>query len=244
MSRQENRRSNKRNQKKLHRNSTKRSDEKKKELKDYIYYTGSARQASDYENTTKFIINYIKGEFNYGNDIAESLRNLQYTDTEEWYPDLEVSTATDSLTNIRETKQYELKYKAKLDATVKREATFNNNKTKAYSIIWERCSKGMQSKVEQRTDFLTDIYNDPINLLQAIKEHALDYQDTKYSMEVIDDALVHFLMIKQREDPLYEYIRKFKTAKEILELHLGDPIILTKIIKTFDDYDENNLGNI
>ena len=44
----------------------------KKELKDYYYYTGSSRQASDYESTTDFIINHIKGNFAEGQDIAES----------------------------------------------------------------------------------------------------------------------------------------------------------------------------
>ena len=60
-------------------------------------------------------------------------------------------------------------------------------------------------------------------------------------MEVIDDALVHFLLLKQRKEPLYKYVRKFKRAKEVLESHVGDPIILTKIIKASEDYDENDL---
>ena len=62
-------------------------------------------------------------------------------------------------------------------------------------------------------------------------------------MEVIEDALVHFLLIKQREEPLYDYVRKFKTAKEVLESHMRDPIILTKIIKSLEGYNKNSLEN-
>ena len=113
----------------------KRTVGKRWELKDYIYYAGSNKQASNYESTTEFIINYIKGDFNYGNDIAESLRNLEWTSIELWYPTLEMSSTTNNVINITETKQFELKYKAKLDAMVKREEIFNNNKTKAYSVI-------------------------------------------------------------------------------------------------------------
>ena len=129
---------------------------------------------------------------------------------------------------MTETRQFKLKYKANFYTTVKREEITVNNKTKAYSIIF---------------DFHKRIYNDPINLLKGVKELALDYQDTKYSMEVIDDALVHFLLLKQRQEPLYEYIRKLKTARGVLESHVGDPLIPTKIIKASEDYDENDFTN-
>ena len=223
---------------------TKKKDPRKKELKDYLYYTGSNRQASDFKTSTEFIINQVKGEFNYGNDIAESLRELRYMNTKLWYPTLKLSTATDPVIISAETKQFELTFKAKLDAEIKREEIYNNNKTKAYSLIWERCMQAMQSKIEQRTDFDTKLYNNPIELIKAIKEHTLNYQETKYSMEIIDDALIHFLLLKKKEDPLHEYIKKFKTAKEVAELHLGGPIILSKYLKTLKDYDEKDKKNI
>ena len=106
-------------------------------MKYYVYYTGSTKQASDYKTTTEFIINFIKGKFNYGSDIVELLRNLKYEDTVKWYPKLEVSIATESSINVTETRQYKLKYKAMLDATVNHEEVSISNKTKAYSIILE-----------------------------------------------------------------------------------------------------------
>ena len=79
---------NKNHWKKVSKLYTKEKDPRKKELKDYLYYTGSNHQASDVETTIEFVINHIKGEFNYGNDIAESLRDL---DTKLWYPTLTLS---------------------------------------------------------------------------------------------------------------------------------------------------------
>ena len=93
----------------------------------------------------------------------------------------------------------------------------------------------MQSKLEQKMNFSKTIYNDPIKLLKATKEHALNLQETTYSMEIIDDTIVHFLLMKQKEESLHKYIKKFKTAKEATELHLGGPIILTKYMKTLED---------
>ena len=59
--------------------------------------------------------------------------------------------------------ELQMKYKAKLDATIKRETTFESIKTKAYSLIWERCTLSMQGQLEQRNDYKKEIYNNPIN---------------------------------------------------------------------------------
>ena len=47
------------------------STKNKKGVNDYIFCTGTTKQASDYKICTEFIINYIKRTFNKGNDIAK-----------------------------------------------------------------------------------------------------------------------------------------------------------------------------
>jgi hypothetical protein len=47
----------------------------------------------------------------------------------------------------------------------------------------------MQHKIEARWKFETDIKDDPIELLKAIKEHSINFEDTKYDMEIIHTAL-------------------------------------------------------
>ena len=66
----------------------------KRTLKDYFYYSGSTQQASAYESTTDFVINHIKGNFAEGQDIAESLKNLRYCDTNKCFPKLEYNKNT------------------------------------------------------------------------------------------------------------------------------------------------------
>ena len=51
----------------------------------------------------------------------------------------------------------------------------------------------MKAKIEARVDYEKDIYDNPINLLQAIKEHSLQYEDTRYEMRVIIDALENYI---------------------------------------------------
>jgi hypothetical protein len=49
----------------------------KKSLQDYVYYIGSAKQASDFTTTTEYIINYIRRTFTQGNDIANALKTRE-----------------------------------------------------------------------------------------------------------------------------------------------------------------------
>ena len=63
------------------------------------------------------------------------------------------------------------------------------NLIKTYTLIWERCNTAMQIRLEQRERFVADVYNNPIGLLKAIKEHALNYQETWYDMSIISDAV-------------------------------------------------------
>jgi hypothetical protein len=70
--------------------STKLSGVPKKEIKksvnDYNYYLGSAKQASNYEMTTEYLINYIIKTFENGNDIGQALRDLEYPNPDSWRP--------------------------------------------------------------------------------------------------------------------------------------------------------------
>ena len=74
----------------------KQNNKKKKSLEGYWFYVGSDKQASDFETTYEYMVNYIKRTYTRGNDIAESLRKLEEPDTSLWKPSLEVSLSTDT----------------------------------------------------------------------------------------------------------------------------------------------------
>ena len=60
-------------------------------------------------------------------------------------------------------------------------------------------------------------------------------------MLIILDAFRALFSTKQREgENLQEYTKRFKTSKEILELHIGAPIILQKYIKSMPSYVPND----
>jgi len=57
----------------------------------------------------------------------------------------------------------------------------------------------MQNKISARVDYETKIFDNPIKLLKAIREHAMDYQETKYEMYIIVDFMKAMMTTKQRE---------------------------------------------
>jgi hypothetical protein len=151
---------------------------KKKTIEDYFFYVGSSKQASDFQMTYKFLINYVKKTFDRGNDVAEALRTLTPENTELWEPTLQFSIATDDVVSKQENRQHELKYKANIDEFMRRKRSYDDNLFKAYALIWERC-------------------DDPIELLNLVKEYALNYQETRYKMPIISDTFRALFTVKQ-----------------------------------------------
>ena len=124
------------------------------------------------------------------------------------------------------------------DAYCKRVQTYENNGAKAYALLWERCTKGMKNKVEARSDYKSKIENNPNELLKALKEHALNYQENWYAMSIILDAFRTLFGTKLKEgESLQDYTKRFRVAKDVLESHIGGPIVLTKILEAISDYD-------
>jgi hypothetical protein len=59
---------------------------------------------------------------------------------------------------------------------------------KPYGLLWLQCTLGMRAKIEGRTDYESTVKNNPIELLKAIKEHALNCQEHCYEMTIINEA--------------------------------------------------------
>ena len=69
-------------------------------------------------------------------------------------------------------------------------------------------------------------------MLTAIKEHSLNYQETRYEMAILADSIRTFINTKQKEHKtLNNFTRRFKTSKDIMEAQIGGPLILKKISK-------------
>jgi hypothetical protein len=155
-------------------------------------------------------MNYIKQNFEFGNDIAMAIINQKPISTKIWKPRMQLSRDIDPEIKEIENKQFKIKLKADYDHYRSREQIYNNNVTKAYALFWDRCAKGMKNKIESRSDFKSKVENNPIEPPQAIKEHSLNYQEKKYNMSVILDSMKTLLTTRQKEgESLQDYTKRF-----------------------------------
>ena len=127
--------------------------------------------------------------YEYGKDIGNAIRFLKEPDTNLWKPSMQYSIATVPKAREAENKQFEIQFKAEYNEYHKRIRIYDNNKAAAYALIWERCARGMKDKIEARTEFQAKIYDNPIELLLAIKEHALNFEENRYKMEVAFESI-------------------------------------------------------
>ena len=209
----------------------------KTKLEDCVFHTGTARQGDEYNKCKDFIVNHIGKEYDNGKDIATALENLKELETEAWKPKAEdfMSQENNAAKKKVEQELLNIDYKDASSEYRKRVKTYEDNKFKAYSLLWECCSVQMKPQLESRDDFLTTIKGNPIAVLKAIKQHALNYKEHRYEMSIISDALKTMLLSKQKEDEdLVSYTKRFKTSVEVLKSHLGGPIILQNYVKNME----------
>ena len=115
-------------------------------------------------------------------------------------PKLQVSTSANADEKDQEDQEFSMLYWAKITSHITREDKYRSNLGNAYAFLFGQCNKAMQSKLQGRTDFKTTIKNNPIESLKAIEEHTISYQEKKYEMGVITDALWNLVNLKQKED--------------------------------------------
>jgi hypothetical protein len=71
----------------------------------------------------------------------------------------------------------------------------------------------------------------PSNLLNAIEEHSLNYEETRYDMSIVSDAIRSLFTIRQNEgEDLVTYTSRFKTLRNIAVNKIGDEIQLTNVV--------------
>ena len=71
--------------------------------------------------------------------------------------------------------------------------------------------------------------NNPIELFKAVKEYNLNYQEYIYGMSIVLDSISTMMPTKYKEhESLLDYTKRFKVAKDVMEMYIRGPIMLTK----------------
>ena len=224
-----------------HYNNT-RSDEKR-DISQAYFMVGTAKTASDFVRIKKYCINQFRMNYKQGIYIATAIedgKDFDFTTEEpaplQYIP--EEGTKEEILEKQGINKSKEINYKRKMDKYNDKLDLFAENKVKAYGYLWEKCSTQMKQNIESKQDYQSKIKNNPFELLAAIEGLSYNYQESKYEIAIIFDAIKTFTTIKQKdEENLTTYMDRFKAASNNMKTQIGGEIILTKYIKTMENYD-------
>ncbi|MEN9849167.1 MAG: hypothetical protein RL368_1907, partial [Pseudomonadota bacterium] len=90
------------------------------------------------------------------------------------------------------------------------------------------CSKVLKNKIQSRSDF-QKIKQDPILLIQVIEEHTVCYNEEKYPLCILFEALKNLVTTRQKEnESLIDYTSRIKSAIDVLVSQLGGPIVMPR----------------
>ena len=207
---------------------------------------GSAKQASDFIIVNEYLINYVRKNYEHGGDIGTALENMDHYNFAALLPTLQMSAITGDepaqvADRTRENRQFELQYNVEYKAYSHRVDIYDQNKSKAYSFLWGQCSKAMQHKVESRPQFVSTIKNDPVELIKAIKEYAMAYQDTKYPVLTILEAMQAYITIRQQDgESLVDYLKRYRVSRDVFFTHMGSELIIPKLAVNLSNDDTVN----
>ena len=214
--------------------ATKATETKRTKLSDYIYYIGSAKQASDFSVITNYLILHIRKNFSpWGDDIASAIEKRRPFDFTSVKPTKDISTNPDATAKAREDEENQAFFDAEVASYVKRKDAYAANFPKAFAFLFGQCNKALQSKLQTRADYDAIIKDNPIELLKAIQEHSISYMENKYAPIIVAEALRNLIHTKQRDgEILTDYTNRFKSAKDVLKSHMGGDLYIPKLAAT------------
>ena len=143
--------------------------------------------------------------------MSEALRTHVKPDITKLEHALNLSDSIVTTEKTRLDRQYEIQHKMEHDLCLKIEELFDKNSHKVCAKSWERCTTAMKAKLLSRNAFDSETQNDPIMIIKVIKKHSLCFEESRYEMATIYDAIRNFINCKQKEkENFLEHARRFK----------------------------------
>jgi hypothetical protein len=184
-------------------------------------------QAATYATVKDAIVQHIQKTFKDGQDVAESIEKGVLFDLRSMQPVRGISTETDPTRAALEQTGLDIKYQEEFRRFLDRQDNLRQGMVKAYALIFSNyCNKTIQSRVEEHPDFESEIKNNPIKLLEAIKSLMHDPIRAQYPMVSMTEALTRLVNVKQADnEPLLDYVKRFKQLRDVTKSHIGTKLL-------------------
>lgn len=183
------------------------------DLKGYVYTYDEAARADQYDKTTKQIGQWVKKELQFSIDIYNSIKCLKEPDRDKWEPEELPEDATTGKRAI---------FNEKIKEFMLRSRTYDNNRTKVYTIVYGQCSDAMRCKLEAQDDWdeIEEEHN-LVKLVKSIKAWMLNQQDSKSPVvRAVSSISAVFRIRQKRHEGLQEYRNRFTATVDVAK-HTG-----------------------
>ena len=198
-----------------------------------------------FASVKEHIVQHIQKTYDKGKDVADSLDNMEKIDLTTFTPERQISAKADKDEKIVDQQGLDMIYKEKLTRYEDRVEKLEEGLSKAYSLIFnDYCTQGMRVKLEAYPEFDKEIKNNPIKLLEAIQEVTNTPVRAQYAYGQLTAAMRGLLSCFQKEnEPLNEYIKRFKQHRDIVKGHVGDDKLLDNFVEEMEIYKKETDNN-
>ena len=209
-------------------------------MKFHPHGVGRDRQTVTFNKVKERIEMKIQKEYEFGRDMAESLREMKLVDLTVLAPELGESTEPDPVKRAREEKSMDIIFQQRTARYLKRVEKLEENLGKAYSLIYKNyCDTVMQARIKEHPNYYSEILDNPIKLLEAISTLMHKPVRAQFAYVSMMEAHRRLLNIRLREkEGLLEYMERFKQEKAIVKSHLGESF-LNEFVEHTDEYKEH-----
>ena len=164
-----------------------------------------------YNVVKEAIIADVQKRYKFGTDMAKSVRDGKKFDIKAVKPIREIATLTPSQDRTMKPEEKEariaqlqkgldIEYEAAMHMYIERKLLFEENETKAFSLILNNyCTKPMMNRVQDHPKYETEIIDNPVRLMEEIKILMHDTVRAQYPIAFIVEKLAKWLKIVSKE---------------------------------------------
>ena len=175
-----------------------------------------------FEEVKEKLTNFVQKEYDFGRDVAWTLREMEMKDIDAEIPVQKESKLFDKTAKGKQNATFKSIFDCELKEHVARKRHFRNNLSAIYALITdEYCTEAMLSYIEQRSDFKTTIRDDPLELLKAIEEGIHQPAAGQFHLETLSAAYWRWLGDRQqKQETVDEYLTRHKHFANLVEAHM------------------------
>jgi hypothetical protein len=189
--------------------------------------TNNTKQYASFTSVKDHIVEMVQKKFKNGSLVARSIKDDKKYDMDSIKPSRKLSVLPDRDEKRIEQDGFDIEYTQSIRRHGDKCDEFEENLKKAYTVIRsDFCTTTMQQRIEEHPQFASLIEDNPLELLNAIRNYQHDPVRAQYPLVAITDSLIRWLTDKQQwDETLVEYSKRSKQMADVVKGQIGSKFL-------------------